>query len=204
MWQLTRNPNLQYFNASPDGPVKRFMESISPGYTQPYFSNHYLPTAWVMSRLFFFVILEVPRIEAIMDRVRYARLARSFDYVETPQLSQNDHRLDVEPWYQYRPLWLLSIPALFAGFQMLWSDEPKNVPIYRYMAEVVSLETVLRICIEIGWRYLGLSTTGLGKVSIGNNQSKSLAGRLWAYARRVYRWPLFDGPAFYFQFGTRR
>jgi hypothetical protein len=70
-----------------------------------------------ITRLGLFYIHEIPRLEAIAQRIRYEVFASSFDYVPVDRLAlPSPRRFKFVPLHQYKPLWLLSVPITLGSW----------------------------------------------------------------------------------------
>jgi hypothetical protein len=91
-----------------------------PGLSWYYkFTQMVMPHARITMSLAFFrgrralyYLVDVPRLEAVAERVRYERLAKSLDKISVEDLEATEQptRLDIEPSYQFPRRWLIWIP----------------------------------------------------------------------------------------------
>lgn len=119
------------------------------------------PTALLISRIAFFLLLEFPRLELIAQRIRDDRLVRSVDFIPMAGLAvRQPHRLWQEFSLQYKPLWLSLLPLLGSVLLMYY---PQCLFLYRLETSwtkdlsvslnrfglVLALETLGRILLEL-------------------------------------------------------
>jgi hypothetical protein len=116
-----------------------------------------------------YYLIDVPRLEAVAERVRYERLAKSLDKISVEDLeaAEQPTRLDVEPSYQFPRRWLVWIPigcALYggAGIPLIARCLSQSriygweMALSRAIFNAVVTELVGRIVAEWCWRYFRL------------------------------------------------
>jgi hypothetical protein len=128
-----------------------------------------MPCGLFRGRRAFYYLIDVPRLEAVVERVRYERLAKSLDKISVEELeaAEQPTRLDVEPSYQFPRRWLVWIPigcALYcgAGLPLIARYLPQSwiygleVAMGRAVFKAVVTELAGRIVAEWCWRYFRL------------------------------------------------
>ncbi|KAF4627166.1 hypothetical protein G7Y89_g10991 [Cudoniella acicularis] len=164
--------NLRTFKLPIVGPCLRIISKPEPFIYSRWFFN---PICIVGARVFYFFALDYFPLEAVAERVRYERLAHSFELVPTPALSHSSartmsRRLREEPLYQFKSRWPIGITLALMTFgqeyfwmgfsQLVWKPEPEPWAFHTVVDLSISTaivgEVVGRVVVEWVWRWFRL------------------------------------------------